>query len=106
MEPPADKTLLSEERDETMVRALRGILVSEEPVPLGLRSRLEAEMAATRARERKPGWVPLGVIGAILFSVAALSAPFHLSGPAWMLLGLGAVVYVLSLRSLLGRRQG
>lgn len=95
-----------EDRDERMVRALRGLLDKETPVPLGLRSRLEAEVVAAHAKSRRPGWIAPLVLAAVVFSVVATAAPAQTSGEVLGSLALGALVYAVSFRLLAGRRHG
>lgn len=95
-----------ETRDEEMVRALRAILGSEAQVPLGLRSRLEAEVVAAHAASRRPGWTASLVLGALVFSVVAAAAPGQMSAEVLSLLAVGALVYAVSFRFLAGGPHG
>lgn len=106
MTTETQKESADENRDEEMVRALRGLLVDEAPVPLGLRSRLEAEVAGAHLEDRQRGWTATLVLGALLFSVGAFVVPTQLSGEVLGLLAVGALGYAVSLRSIGGRRQG
>jgi hypothetical protein len=90
-----------EHPDERKVEALRRVLNAEEPLPLGMRSRMEAGVAAERRRKPMPGFAFPTVLGLACFiggsALQGLQAPSVTLG---VVLTLGSVAYGVALRRL------
>jgi len=92
-----------EDHDERKVRLLRRLLNVEEPVPLGLRSRVEARVAAERRRGAPPGIILPAVLGLAGFigGSAMYGLQLH-SGGLIAVLALGSALYGAAMRRLVG----
>jgi hypothetical protein len=94
---------LRDHDDETAVEEMRKILLPVEPLPLGVKSRWEAALQR-EARERQPGRLALGVLGAVAFiGACAIVGPEGFTGWAWTTFVGGGIVYSLSAKALISR---
>lgn len=94
---------LLEKDDEMAVAEMRKILLPVEPLPLGMKSRWEAALHR-EARERQPGRLALGVLGAVAFiGACAIVGPEGFTGWAWTAFLGGGIVYSLYARALISR---
>lgn len=91
----------NEHRDDSRVDALRLALQSEGPLPLGMRSRWEAGVAAAGRRQAVPSRTFLSVAAVCAFIGGnALVGLEQSSGALVLILTLGSVSYAAGLRAL------
>lgn len=94
-------------RDEERVVALRRVLQSEEPLPLGMRSRWEAGMSTERRRQAQPSGAFLSVAGVCAFVGGnALHGLGSASTAVVLTLVFVAAVYAAGMRILASREWG
>jgi hypothetical protein len=94
---------LHDQDDEMAVAEMRKILLPIEPLPLGMKSRWEATLQR-EARERRPGKLALGVLGAVAFvGACAVVGPEGFAGWTWTTFVGGGIVYSLYARALISR---
>lgn len=87
-------------RDEEKVAALRRALESEEPLPLGIRSRWEASLSAERASGGRPSGGSVGVVAVCAFVGGNALEGFEASSAVIMLtLAVGSLAYALGMRA-------
>ena len=87
--------------DERKVEALRRLLNVEEPLPLGMRSRIEARMAAERRGKVKVGLAFPTVLGLVCFVGGSALHGLQVSSAAlFTVLALGSVLYGIGLQRL------
>lgn len=90
-----------DDHDERNVQVLRRLLNVEEPVPLGMRSRVEARLARSRREDVRPGLSVPAVLGLTGFvgGSALYGLEVH-SGTLVALLALGSALYGVGIRRL------
>lgn len=94
---------LRDHDDERAVVEMRRILLPVEPLPLGMKSRWQATLQR-EARERQPGKLALGVLGAVAFiGACAVVGPEGFTGWASTAFVGGGIVYSLYARALISR---
>jgi len=94
---------LWDQDDEMAVAEMREILLPVEPLPLGMKSRWEAALQR-EARERQPGGLALGVLGAVAFiGACAIVGPEGFTGWVWTTFVGGGIAYSLYAKALISR---
>jgi hypothetical protein len=100
----SDETRMAE--DEQAVEALRRLLVQEEPLPLGARSRWQARLRR-ESRRTALGRAPLVVLGLAAFlGACALVGPAGFTGWTWAAFLAGGAAYSMGVRALVGWQGG